>query len=121
MANHPVDIHVGQQLKQIRVTSGMSQEALAKQVGITFQQIQKYEKGANRIGSSRLYEFANILSVDISEFFDGYNGSGSNMLHENSGVALSDVETQNLLNQFSKIKDASTRKKVIDLISVMSE
>ena len=68
--SHPVDVHVGTRMRQRRTLLGMSQEKLGKAVGLTFQQIQKYERGANRMGSSRLYEFARVLDVPISYFFD---------------------------------------------------
>src|SRR6478609_5765393 len=68
--SHPVDVHVGARMRQRRTLPGMSQEKLGTAVGLTFQQIQKYERGANRIGSSRLYEFAKVLDVPVSYFFD---------------------------------------------------
>ena len=68
--NLPVDVHVGARMRQRRTLLGMSQEKLGTAVGLTFQQIQKYERGSNRIGSSRLYEFAKVLDVPVSYFFD---------------------------------------------------
>lgn len=70
MAFHKVDMHVGKRMRQRRSLLGMSQTALAVAVGITFQQIQKYERGSNRMGSSRLYEIARVLDVPLSYFFD---------------------------------------------------
>jgi len=67
---HPVDIHVGARLRQRRHLVGLSQSKLSESVGLTFQQIQKYERGTNRISSSRLYEFAKVLAVPVSYFFD---------------------------------------------------
>src|SRR5215467_4808724 len=67
---HPIDSHVGMRLRLCRTLCGWSQEQLAAAVGLTFQQIQKYEKGTNRIGCGRLYEFANVLDVPTSYFFD---------------------------------------------------
>lgn len=67
---HPIDVHVGQRLKLVRKHSKKSQSKLGDAVGLTFQQIQKYEKGANRIGASRLFEFSQIFDVPISYFFD---------------------------------------------------
>ena len=69
---HPIDIHVGQRLKQQRTLQGISQESLAKQLGITFQQIQKYEHGTNRISASKLYELSQILKTPIQFFFENY-------------------------------------------------
>ena len=67
---HPVDIHVGARLRERRNLVGLSQSKLSESVGLTFQQIQKYERGTNRISSSRLYEFAKVLAVPVSYFFD---------------------------------------------------
>ncbi len=70
MASHAVDVHVGTRLRQRRTLLGMSQTKLAGSVDLTFQQIQKYERGANRMGSSRLFEFSKVLDVPVSYFFD---------------------------------------------------
>ncbi len=66
----PIDAHVGRRLRLRRTLLGMNQSALGQAVGLTFQQIQKYERGANRIGSSRLYQFCQVLDVPVSFFFD---------------------------------------------------
>src|ERR1700754_5359952 len=68
--SHPVDVHVGARMRQRRSLLGMSQTNLGSAVGLTFQQIQKYERGSNRIASSRLFEFAKVLDVPVSYFFD---------------------------------------------------
>jgi len=68
---HPVDLHVGQRVRQRRWLLGMTQEQLAEKVGIKFQQIQKYETGANRISSSRLWDISEVMDVPVSFFFDG--------------------------------------------------
>ena len=70
LARHPIDVHVGARLRQRRILLGMSQTALGSAAGITFQQVQKYEGGGNRISSSRLFEFAKILNVPVSHFFE---------------------------------------------------
>lgn len=74
--NNPIDIQVGKNVKQRRAVVGMSQTELANQLGITFQQVQKYEKGANRIGASRLYLIAKILGCTIESLFDGVEKLG---------------------------------------------
>ena len=71
LVRNPIDAHVGSQVKKRRAVVGMSQTVLANKLGITFQQVQKYEKGANRIGASRLYLIAEILGVTVQDFFDG--------------------------------------------------
>ncbi len=68
---HPVDVHVGKRIRHRRWTAGMTQQQLAERVGIKFQQIQKYETGANRVSASRLWDIAQSLEVDVSFFFDG--------------------------------------------------
>lgn len=68
---HPVDVHVGQGVRSRRMLRGMTQSVLAEQIGLTFQQLQKYESGANRISASRLWEIAQILDVPVASFFDG--------------------------------------------------
>ena len=68
---NPIDLHVGKRLKKARLSRGMSQERLAKAMNITFQQVQKYEKGLNRIGASRLWDLAQVLDVPISYFYEG--------------------------------------------------
>ena len=72
MSSNPVDVYVGTRLKIRRLELGYSQNKIGEMTGITFQQVQKYEKGLNRIGSSRLYEFAKILKVPVSYFFEQY-------------------------------------------------
>ena len=62
---NPIDVHVGQRIRQRRTLLGMSQEKLAEAIGLTFQQVQKYERGANRVGSSRLFDLARVLDVPI--------------------------------------------------------
>jgi transcriptional regulator with XRE-family HTH domain len=68
---HPTDVHVGGKMRMRRMALGMTQEKLGDAMGITFQQVQKYEKGANRIGASRLFEIAQILEVPVAYFFEG--------------------------------------------------
>ena len=71
---HPVDIHVGDRLRARRTILGLTQDGLAEAVGLTFQQIQKYERGSNRIGASRLYQLARLLGVSVDYFFEGLDG-----------------------------------------------
>lgn len=69
---HPVDRHVGQRLRSRRIYLGLSQQALGAQVGVSFQQLQKYERASNRIGTSRLWQFAQVLQVSVEYFYHGY-------------------------------------------------
>jgi transcriptional regulator with XRE-family HTH domain len=76
-APHPVDVHVGERVKERRLELGMSQDKLATELGLTFQQVQKYERAANRISASRLYRMGRVLGVDVPYFFEGYRSAAS--------------------------------------------
>src|SRR5437868_13664841 len=76
-APHPVDIYVGARVKERRTELGISQEKLAQALGLTFQQVQKYERAANRISASRLYRMGVTLGVDVPSFFEGYHAAGA--------------------------------------------
>ena len=124
---NPIDKHVGARVRMRRVLVGLSQEKLGDALGITFQQIQKYEKGTNRIGASRLQETSKILGVPVNFFFEGAQ-SETNMVAgfaetENNGYVAdfaSSAEGMQLINAFLKIKEPKLRKKIIDLIVAMS-
>ena len=124
---NPIDIHVGSRVRLRRMMLGMSQEKLGEQLGITFQQIQKYEKGTNRIGASRLQHIARVLSAPVSFFFEDAPGSPS----ESPNVAespstnyvvdfLSSSEGIQLNKAFVRINDAKLRRKIIDLVRAMA-
>ena len=116
-----IDKHIGYKLKLRRVDSGMSQEALGEKVGLSFQQIQKYEKGANRISASRLFELTRILEVDISYFFERYETSSSYLRMECSAPIpklldfVSSNEGKSLNRAFTRIKSRQTRRAMIDM------
>jgi transcriptional regulator with XRE-family HTH domain len=124
---NPIDKHVGARVRMRRVLVGLSQEKLGDALGITFQQIQKYEKGTNRIGASRLQEASKILGVPVNFFFEGAQAE-SDMLsgfaegEANGYVAdfASSAEGAQLLSAFMKIKEPKLRKKIIDLITAMA-
>lgn len=124
----PVDVHVGARLRQRRTLLGMSQEKLGEAVGLTFQQIQKYERGANRIGASRLYQLSNVLDVSVSYFFEEMPGevqktrgdyAASNTLddieHAQSGDPMARRETLELVRAYYKIEDPKVRKRIFEL------
>lgn len=126
---NPVDAHVGSRVRLRRMLLGMSQERLGESMGLTFQQVQKYEKGVNRIGASRLFQISKILDVPVQFFFEEapYAGDGSRA----PGLAEPDSETFILeflnsregleLNRaFVKIGDAKVRKSVVDLVRALS-
>ncbi|QHC34930.1 helix-turn-helix domain-containing protein [Komagataeibacter xylinus] len=90
-ASNPVDVHVGNRIRLRRTLLGMSQERLGNALGLTFQQVQKYERGRNRVGASRLYDLACVLDVPVAFFFDGLPdrgmGQGYGMIDETAGMA----------------------------------
>jgi len=124
---NPIDIHVGSRARLRRTMLGMSQEKLGNALGITFQQIQKYEKGANRIGASRLQQIANVLNVPVAFFFeDAPSGTQTvtGMGEENSTTYvvdfLSSSEGLQLNRAFVKIEDPKVRRKIVDLVKSLA-
>jgi transcriptional regulator with XRE-family HTH domain len=123
-APNPTDKHVGARVRMRRMMLGMSQEKLGDALGLTFQQVQKYEKGANRIGASRLQQISNILQVPVSFFFEGApNAPG----HQQSAFAeapspayvsdfLATSDGLALTKAFMGIKDAKLRRRIVDLV-----
>jgi transcriptional regulator with XRE-family HTH domain len=127
---NPIDIHVGSRVRLRRMMLGMSQEKLGEHLGITFQQIQKYEKGTNRIGASRLQHIARVLSTPISFFFEDAPGAASET-YNTAGMAeapttsyvvdfLSSSEGIQLNKAFVRIKDAKLRRRLIDLVRALA-
>jgi|TARA_B110000503_G_scaffold98554_1_gene147679 transcriptional regulator with XRE-family HTH domain len=119
---HPVDVHVGKRIRHRRWMNGTTQQQLAEQVGIKFQQIQKYETGMNRVSASRLWDIANALSVPTSFFFDGMEassvpaGSDSDMPND----ILADKEALELLRSYYSIPE-NQRRRLYDLARVLSQ
>jgi transcriptional regulator with XRE-family HTH domain len=125
---NPVDTHVGSRVRLRRTMLGMSQEKLGEALGITFQQIQKYEKGSNRIGASRLQRISEVLNVAISFFFEDLPGgaSAAGGLSEPSGPDyvvdfLSTSEGLQLNRAFVKISDPKVRRRIIDLVRSLGD
>ncbi|WP_425065657.1 helix-turn-helix domain-containing protein [Reyranella sp.] len=127
--SHPVDTHVGSRLRQRRALLGMSQTDLGKAVGLTFQQVQKYERGFNRISSSRLFEFSKVLDVPVAHFFDGMDASvgttkrkpGRPKSVDKSPDTLNTKrETLELVRAYYKIRSKSLRTKTLDLIQALA-
>lgn len=127
----PVDVHVGARLRQRRTLIGMSQEKLGEAVGLTFQQIQKYERGANRIGASRLFELSQILDVPVSYFFEDMSSevkkaavNGQRTLPETSETGESDPlmrrETLELVRAYYRIEDPKVRKRLFELAKAIA-
>jgi transcriptional regulator with XRE-family HTH domain len=120
--SHPIDRHVGQRVRIARLARGMSQSALAEEVGLTFQQIQKYEKGTNRISASRLFQFAQILGVDIPYFFQGADAESALKPETAPVPADFDLNRVNvaILQALSEIGDTRLKRKILDLISCVA-
>ena len=125
---NPVDLHVGARIRMRRKILGVSQEKLADDLGLTFQQVQKYERGANRVSASKLYEIARSLQAPISYFFDGLAdplaaeaevaGAGEDrFVHD----FLMTTEGLELAAIFPKIKRGRVRRKVLDLVRAMAD
>jgi transcriptional regulator with XRE-family HTH domain len=125
---NPIDIHVGSRIRLRRNMLAMSQEKLGEMLGITFQQIQKYEKGTNRVGASRLQAISSHLNVPVAYFFEdapGQDGSPANGFAEDEGAAyvsdfLSSSEGVQLTRSFLKIKDQKVRRRIIDLVKTLA-
>lgn len=126
----PVDVHVGRRIRMRRVWMEMTQTSLAEQIGVTFQQVQKYEKGTNRVGASRLQQIAEALEVPITFFFEDIPGAATdgvdgfavtselppeivNFISSHEGLAL--------IKAFSRIADASVRSRAISLLEAVAD
>lgn len=119
---HPVDVHIGRRIRELRLISGMSQTDLGKSAGITFQQVQKYERGTNRVSGSMLYNFANTLEVQVSYFFDGLlQAEAGDISTEDRGrrAYISSKESLLLLDFFRRIP-VNRRKPVLELLSALA-
>ncbi len=118
---HPVDVHVGKKIRQRRWLTGMTQQQLAEQVGIKFQQIQKYETGANRVSASRLWDISDALDVPVSFFFEGLETEG-----DNSGTQsvpadiMADKEALDLIRSYYAIPE-NQRRRLFELARVLSD
>jgi transcriptional regulator with XRE-family HTH domain len=123
-APNPIDRHVGSRVRMRRMMLSMSQEKLGDALGLTFQQVQKYEKGANRIGASRLQHIAGILQVPVSFFFEGsptHDGEVPVGMNEAPSPAyvsdfLATSDGLALTKAFVRIKDAKLRRRIVDLV-----
>ncbi len=131
-----VDVHVGSRIRLRRTLLGMSQERLGEALGITFQQVQKYERGVNRVGASRLYDLARVFDVPVGFFYDdlppgeGTAASAPVLGQRNGGFAdvqdgfgddtSSRRETQDLLRAYNRIADPARRKQALELLKSLA-
>jgi transcriptional regulator with XRE-family HTH domain len=123
---HPVDVHVGGRVRFRRMILGMSQRDLAKALNLTFQQVQKYEKGTNRIGSSRLFQLSKILEVPVSYFFADSSGKeldGGKLPANERKLArlLNSREGVDLVEAFTSISDPKMRQHILSFIKGISD
>ena len=128
---NPIDVHVGHRVRMRRLLVGMSQEKLGEELGLTFQQVQKYEKGANRVSASRLYQMARILGVPVQFFYDDMETSpankkpGGGMSEGQSGSVVMDFlgtsDGIQLSRAFSELHDPKVRRRIIDLVKTLAE
>jgi transcriptional regulator with XRE-family HTH domain len=114
---HPVDVHVGKRIRHRRWMVGMTQQQLAENVGIKFQQIQKYETGMNRVSASRLWEISRTLGVPVGHFFEGLSGGGE---EDATGDMLADREAMELVRSYYAIPETQ-RRRLFDLARVLSD
>ena len=119
---HPVDVHVGKRIRHRRWLTGMTQQQLAEQVGIKFQQIQKYETGANRVSASRLWDISDSLTVPVSFFFEGLEGSDKSNADKSSVPAdlMGDKEALDLVRSYYAIPE-NQRRRLFELARVLSD
>jgi len=137
---NPIDVHVGSRIRLRRTLMGLSQERLGEALGLTFQQVQKYERGANRVGASRLFDLSRVLDVPIAFFYDdmpyeaGGTTAGSGIsgrrsyafaeAQEGFGAVADDPmnrrETLDLVRAYFRITDVSVRKRVLDLVKSLA-
>jgi transcriptional regulator with XRE-family HTH domain len=129
---NPIDVHVGARVRLRRTLLGMSQERLGEAIGLTFQQVQKYERGANRVGASRLYDLSRVLDVPVSFFFDdlgpvdGNAGNGAASGFDEapaSGYEADPMvrrETLELVRAYYRIPDQQIRRRLFDLTKAIA-
>lgn len=127
---NPIDVHVGSRVRMRRMFIGMSQERLGEQMDLTFQQIQKYEKGTNRIGASRLFQLADILKVPVGFFFEGLDAVTAQQPQAGFAEASSESYVMDFLDSregielnraFVKIRDPKVRKSIVELVRALAE
>jgi transcriptional regulator with XRE-family HTH domain len=127
---HPIDVHVGGRIRLRRTLLGLSQEKLGEMIGLTFQQVQKYERGSNRVGASRLFDLSRVLDVPMSFFFEDMDeqppakssrrrGGEDKAQAASAGAPIAKRETLELVRAYYRIDDADVRKRVFDLVKAM--
>jgi transcriptional regulator with XRE-family HTH domain len=127
---HPIDVHVGKRVRLRRTLLGITQQQLGKAVGLTFQQVQKYERGANRISASRMFDFSRVLDVPVSFFFDDVdsamtidpgNGSSHASPSQNGSDPAMRRETLELVRAYYRVVDPPTRRRLFELVKAVAD
>lgn len=129
---NPIDVHVGKRLRFGRTMQGMSQESIGESIGVTFQQIQKYERGINCIRASKLFELAKVLKVPVTFFYEGFEqeagegyaipGAADSASEGGFDMELaSSRENIELMRAFHRISDPQLRNKILDLVRAMAD
>ncbi len=129
---NPIDVHVGSRMRLRRTLLGMSQKKLGEVIGLTYQQVQKYERGSNRISASRLFDLARVLDVQVGFFFDDMSddvaarppGQSKGTARETVNVGpdpMAKRETLDLVPAYYKIQDASVRKRLFELMKALAK
>jgi transcriptional regulator with XRE-family HTH domain len=130
---NPIDVHVGSRVRLRRTLLGMSQEKLGEAIGLTFQQVQKYERGTNRVGASRLYDLSHVLDVPVSYFFEEMSAGVATAAEARLGGALEEApspafeadpmmrrETLELVRAYYRIGDPQVRRRLFDLTKAIA-
>jgi transcriptional regulator with XRE-family HTH domain len=126
---NPIDVHVGSRVRLRRMLLGMSQEKLGEHLGLTFQQIQKYEKGINRVGASRLFDLSQVLSVPVQYFYEelpdgvadaGVGGFAERPSENYAAEFLGSREGLELNKAFARIRDMRVRRSIVELIRALA-
>ena len=123
-AANAIDRKIGQRVRSRRLEIGMSQERLAELLGITFQQVQKYEKGVNRIAASRLFDIASALQQPVAKFYEGLSARAAGAAESRQNYvddALATPEGAQLMSVFASIRSQRVRRKVLELVRTLAE
>ena len=118
---HPTDVHIGRRIRERRIELGMSQSALADVLGITFQQVQKYERGGNRVSGSRLWDISRALGVEVSHFFDGLTDAGApsaGNLAEERPLSRQSLEVARAIN---RIPEGEVKTQIVKLVKTFAK
>jgi len=116
----PVDVHIGRRIRLRRSAMRMTLGSLGEALGLSFQQVQKYERGANRVGSARLHDLSRALAVPVSYFFDGMAQKAADIEDTRDPGFIVRRETLDLVHAYDRIADAVVRKRVLDLIRALA-